>query len=94
MSQGQVAVGDARGKHRIAAELKRMEQEARFLEEELAQVEKMDLASAVCQEFVVSVESRPDPLLPITNGPLNPAWDRWFEGPKERQPCRCHCFCL
>ncbi|KAL9669420.1 hypothetical protein QQ045_006967 [Rhodiola kirilowii] len=50
MSQGQTAAGDARGKHRIVAELKRMEQEARFLEEELVQLEKMDMASAVCQE--------------------------------------------
>ncbi|CAM8988389.1 unnamed protein product [Rhodiola kirilowii] len=94
MSQGQTAAGDARGKHRIVAELKRMEQEARFLEEELVQLEKMDMASAVCQELLFSVESRPDPLLPITNGPLNPACDRWFEGPQERKPCRCRCFCF
>lgn len=24
-----------------------------------------------------------------TNGPLNPLWDRWFEGPQESQGCRC-----
>ncbi|CAK9160646.1 unnamed protein product [Ilex paraguariensis] len=44
------AATDTRGKHRISAELKRLEQEARFLEEELEQLEKMEAASAACNE--------------------------------------------
>ncbi|XWS13741.1 hypothetical protein CRYUN_Cryun36dG0064100 [Craigia yunnanensis] len=80
---------DTRGKHRIQAELKRLEQEARFLEEELEQIERMEKASAACNETLSNVESEPDPLLPITNGPLNPLWDRWFEGPQEAQGCKC-----
>ncbi|CAH2052988.1 unnamed protein product, partial [Thlaspi arvense] len=65
-SSGQLSgrVVDTRGKHRIQAELKRLEQEARFLEEELEQLEKMDNASASCKEFLDSVDSKPDPLLP------------------------------
>ncbi|GLU08085.1 hypothetical protein SLE2022_250110 [Rubroshorea leprosula] len=82
-------VADTRGKHRIQAELKRLEQEARFLEEELDQLEKMEKASAACKELLSNVESRPDPLLPVTLGPLNASWDIWFEGPKDAQGCRC-----
>ncbi|KAJ0249005.1 Guanine nucleotide-binding protein subunit gamma 2 [Hirschfeldia incana] len=71
-SSGQLSgrVVDTRGKHRIHAELKRLEQEARFLEEELEQLEKMDTASASCKEFLESVESKPDPLLPEYFYPL------------------------
>ncbi|KAK6161457.1 hypothetical protein DH2020_004865 [Rehmannia glutinosa] len=84
-----VGATDTRGKHRISAELKRLEQEIRFLEEELEQVEKMDKASAACKEMLINIETRPDPLLPVTNGPVNPIWDRWFEGPPESSGCRC-----
>ncbi|KAJ0959834.1 hypothetical protein J5N97_000457 [Dioscorea zingiberensis] len=45
-----LSASDTRGKHRILAELKRFEQEARFLEEELEQLEKIDKASAACKE--------------------------------------------
>ncbi|KAJ8764591.1 hypothetical protein K2173_013184 [Erythroxylum novogranatense] len=82
-------VTDTRGKHRIQAEVKRLEQEARFLEEEIDQLERMEKASAACKEMLTTVEIRPDPLLPVTNGPVNPLWDRWFEGPQESQGCRC-----
>ncbi|XVE81706.1 hypothetical protein DITRI_Ditri15bG0087100 [Diplodiscus trichospermus] len=57
--------------------------------EELEQIEKMEKASAACKETLNNVESRPDPLLPITKGPQNPLWDRWFEGPQEAQGCKC-----
>uniref|UniRef100_A0A0E0GQU9 Uncharacterized protein n=2 Tax=Oryza TaxID=4527 RepID=A0A0E0GQU9_ORYNI len=36
--------GDTRGRHRIQAELKKLEQEARFLEEELEELDKTDKA--------------------------------------------------
>ncbi|XP_077243037.1 guanine nucleotide-binding protein subunit gamma 1-like [Tasmannia lanceolata] len=84
-----VTAADTRGKHRILAELKRLEQETRFLEEELEELEKTEKVSAACQELLLKVEYRPDPLLPVTNGPANPSWDRWFEGPQESRNCRC-----
>ncbi|XP_058084688.1 guanine nucleotide-binding protein subunit gamma 1 isoform X3 [Magnolia sinica] len=83
------AAPDTRGKHRILAELKRLEQEARSLEGELEELERTDRVSAACQELLPNVENRPDPLLPVTNGPADPSWDRWFEGPQESQGCRC-----
>ncbi|XP_047323618.1 guanine nucleotide-binding protein subunit gamma 2-like [Impatiens glandulifera] len=80
---------DTRGKHRISAELKRLEQETRFLEEELEKLERIENASAACKEMLSILETKPDPLLPLTNGPINPLWDRWFEGPQESKGCRC-----
>ncbi|KAH0943175.1 hypothetical protein BRARA_A02690 [Brassica rapa] len=94
-SSGQQLSGrvvDTRGKHRIHAQLNRLQQEARFLEEELEQLEKMNKASASCKEFLDSVDSKPDPLLPLTIGPVNATWDQWFERPKEAK--RCGCFIL
>lgn len=88
-TQSLTASSDTRGKHRIQAELKRLEQETRFLEEELEQLDNTEKASAACNETLRNVEAIPDPLLPITNGPLNPLWDRWFERPKESRGCRC-----
>ncbi|XP_026446579.1 guanine nucleotide-binding protein subunit gamma 1-like [Papaver somniferum] len=86
---GSVFTGDTRGKHRILAELKRLEQETRSLEEELEELEKTEKVSAACRELLLSVDARPDPLLPETHGPANPFWDRWFEGPPNSQGCRC-----
>ncbi|CAL9144029.1 unnamed protein product [Musa hybrid cultivar] len=83
------APSDTRGKHRISAEVKRLEQESRSLEEELQQLEKTEKLSAGLQEFLLKVESIPDPLLPETTGPANTSWDRWFEGPQDTQGCRC-----
>ncbi|KAG2722210.1 hypothetical protein I3760_02G118600 [Carya illinoinensis] len=87
---------DTRGKHRVQAGIKRLEQEARFLEEELEQLEKMESSSSSssCKEMLSNVEPRPDPLLPMTNGPINPFWDRWFEGPQDSKGCRCKCWIL
>ncbi|KAK9146550.1 hypothetical protein Sjap_006453 [Stephania japonica] len=45
---------DVRGKHRLLAELKRLEQETRFLEEELEELDKTTEASAVCKECVLA----------------------------------------
>ncbi|XP_073005470.1 guanine nucleotide-binding protein subunit gamma 1-like isoform X2 [Typha latifolia] len=80
---------DTRGKHRILAERKRLEQESRFLEEELEELKKTEKVSAVLQELLLKVDSRPDPLLPVTSGPANASWDRWFEGPQDLHGCRC-----
>ncbi|XP_022771183.1 guanine nucleotide-binding protein subunit gamma 2-like [Durio zibethinus] len=83
------SVADTRSKHRILAELKRVEQESRFLEEEMEELEKTDNVSTLCEELLLSMETIPDPLLPLTNGPINPSWDRWFEGLQDSQGCGC-----
>ncbi|XP_020573075.1 guanine nucleotide-binding protein subunit gamma 1-like isoform X2 [Phalaenopsis equestris] len=80
---------DTRGKHRILAELKHLEQEARFLEDELEKLGKTEKVSAAVQELLQKIETNPEPLLPITHGPVNPSWDRWFEGPQDSRRCRC-----
>ncbi|KAF8683136.1 hypothetical protein HU200_044996 [Digitaria exilis] len=80
---------DLRGRHRIQAELKKLEQEARFLEEELEELAKTDKVSSALQEFVTMMESKADPLLPVTTGPVNQSWDRWFEGPQDLRRCKC-----
>ncbi|KAL9431016.1 hypothetical protein AB3S75_026246 [Citrus x aurantiifolia] len=80
---------DTTGKHRVLAELKRVEQESRFLEEELEELDKTENVSTICDELLSFMEARPDPLLSVTNSPINPIWDRWFEGPQDARGCRC-----
>ncbi|CAD6205902.1 unnamed protein product [Miscanthus lutarioriparius] len=80
---------DLRGRHRIQAELKKLEQEARFLEEELEELEKADKVSSALQEFLTAMERKADPLLPVSTGPMNQSWDRWFEGPQDLRRCKC-----
>ncbi|KAG0496237.1 hypothetical protein HPP92_000784 [Vanilla planifolia] len=80
---------DTRGKHRILAELKNMEQEARCFEEELNELEKIEKASTTLQELLQKIGNSSDPLLPVSRGPANPSWDRWFEGPQELHGCKC-----
>ncbi|XP_009417106.2 guanine nucleotide-binding protein subunit gamma 1-like [Musa acuminata AAA Group] len=90
--RGAPAPSDAKGKHRISAELKRLEQEARFLEEEISELEKIEKVSASLHELLLQVESRRDPLLPETTGSTSTSWDRWFEGPQDTPGCRCWVF--
>ncbi|XP_008449364.1 guanine nucleotide-binding protein subunit gamma 2 isoform X2 [Cucumis melo] len=73
-SIGVGTVVDSRGKHRILAELKRLEQELRYLQEELDEVEKMGNISSICKEL---------------NGVVNPSWNRWFEGSPSSPECSC-----
>ncbi|KAL9273459.1 Guanine nucleotide-binding protein subunit gamma 1-like protein [Drosera capensis] len=56
---------------------------------ELADLDNLERASAACEEVLNHVQTKPDPLLPETNGPLHPSWDRWFEGLQEVKGCRC-----
>ncbi|CAN6690749.1 unnamed protein product [Malus baccata var. baccata] len=72
---------DKRGRHRILAELSLLEQELKFLQEELGELERTENVSTICSES--------DPLLPLTNGPVNLVWDRWFEGPQDSPSCSC-----
>eukprot|EP01018_Ginkgo_biloba_P026965 Gb_02307 [translate_table: standard] len=59
------------------------------MQEELEAMDEMDRASTFCSEMVLLVENVPDPLLSVTRGPENPAWNRWFEGPVESHGCGC-----
>ncbi|XP_062218157.1 guanine nucleotide-binding protein subunit gamma 2-like [Phragmites australis] len=67
------------GKHRLSAAIARLDQELQSLQDELNELESMEPASAACQEVITSTEGKPDPLLPITCGPENSSWDRWFQ---------------
>ncbi|KAH9289460.1 hypothetical protein KI387_033577 [Taxus chinensis] len=44
---------DGRGKHRKLAELNRLNQEIRYLEEELEELDKTDKATSSCKEYVI-----------------------------------------
>ncbi|GMN48873.1 hypothetical protein TIFTF001_018038 [Ficus carica] len=88
-SDGVGGSNDNRGKHRILAELKHLEQELKCLEEELEELEKTENASTIYAALLSHTESTSDPLLPVTIAPANESWDRWFEGPQDSQGCRC-----
>ncbi|OAY58295.1 guanine nucleotide-binding protein subunit gamma 2 [Manihot esculenta] len=68
------------GKHRMAAAISNLQNQINFLQEELDQLDELGEASIVCKELISSVESIPDPLLPLSKGPTNISWDRWFRG--------------
>ncbi|KAF8038334.1 hypothetical protein BT93_B0999 [Corymbia citriodora subsp. variegata] len=68
------SASDKRGKYRIMAEIKRLEQDSKCLEEEMEELEKLEDASFICKE---------------TSGPANPLWNRWFEGFQDSEGCRC-----
>ncbi|KAG8069714.1 hypothetical protein GUJ93_ZPchr0006g44718 [Zizania palustris] len=67
------------GKHRLSAAIARLDQELQSLQAELSELESMEPASTACQEVISSTEGKPDPLLPITSGPENASWERWFQ---------------
>uniref|UniRef100_A0A0E0JVB5 G protein gamma domain-containing protein n=1 Tax=Oryza punctata TaxID=4537 RepID=A0A0E0JVB5_ORYPU len=67
------------GKHRLSAAIARLDQELQSLQDELNELETMEPASAACQEVITSTEGKPDPLLPVTSGPENASWERWFQ---------------
>ncbi|KAI6684268.1 hypothetical protein NL676_030181 [Syzygium grande] len=83
------SASDKRGKYRIMAEIKRLEQDSKFLEEELEELERLEDASSICKELLLYVETKPDALLPVTTGPANASWNRWFEGFQDSEGCRC-----
>uniref|UniRef100_A0A0D9YM23 G protein gamma domain-containing protein n=1 Tax=Oryza glumipatula TaxID=40148 RepID=A0A0D9YM23_9ORYZ len=67
------------GKHRLSAAIARLDQELQSLQDELNELETMEPASAACQEVITSTEGKSDPLLPVTIGPENASWERWFQ---------------
>ncbi|KAK1317717.1 Guanine nucleotide-binding protein subunit gamma 1 [Acorus calamus] len=67
------------GKHRLAACVARLTQEIQSLQEELDELESMESSAVACKEVLTIVDNLPDGLLPITKGPENATWDRWFQ---------------
>nr|GLL30514.1 guanine nucleotide-binding protein subunit gamma 2-like [Ipomoea trifida] len=68
------------GKHRMAAAVASLDHQIQLIQEELQRLETLGESSIVCKELVSSVESAPDALLPVTKGPKEVGWDRWFQG--------------
>ncbi|KAK0604099.1 hypothetical protein LWI29_011955 [Acer saccharum] len=68
------------GKHRLAAAISHLHNEINLIQEELNELETLGESSLVCNELISSVESIPDPLLPMTKGPVDDSWERWFRG--------------
>ncbi|ERN12627.1 hypothetical protein AMTRI_Chr01g136180 [Amborella trichopoda] len=71
---------DFHGRRWKEAVISRLNQEIKFMEEELKELDGLAPASTTCKEVIQKVETAPDPLLPIAGAAVNPAWDRWFEG--------------
>ncbi|KAG6490201.1 guanine nucleotide-binding protein subunit gamma 2-like isoform X2 [Zingiber officinale] len=71
--------GDFLGKHRLSAAIARLNQEIQFLEKELNELETMETSAEACKEVFLSTEGKSDALLPVTPGPENPTWHRWFQ---------------
>ncbi|KAJ0566235.1 putative G-protein gamma [Helianthus annuus] len=67
------------GKHRLAAIISQQNQQIQIIQEELDQLETLGESSLVCQQLISSVESRKDAMLPVTKGPADGGWDRWFQ---------------
>ncbi|PKA54855.1 Guanine nucleotide-binding protein subunit gamma 1 [Apostasia shenzhenica] len=72
-------LGDFLGRHRLSAAIGRLQLEIQSLMSELEELDTMEPSSAVCQEVLSSMEGIPDALLPITKGPENSTWERWFQ---------------
>ncbi|EPS74549.1 hypothetical protein M569_00212, partial [Genlisea aurea] len=70
------------GKHRLTAAISHFNQQIQFIQEELAELDSVDSVNTVCEELVSSMDKLPDALLPVTRGPADVAWDKWFQGAK------------
>ncbi|KAH9537740.1 hypothetical protein CY35_16G068300 [Sphagnum magellanicum] len=77
---------DVRGRHRRRAELQRLTQEIRMLQDELNALDNIPPASKACKELVDFMDNCPDPFLPSLQGDP-PVKQRWFEPPSESQGC-------
>ncbi|KAK4435645.1 Guanine nucleotide-binding protein subunit gamma 2 [Sesamum alatum] len=68
------------GKHRMAAAISYLNQQIQIIQDELNELETIGGVSAVCPELISTVDSVPDALLPVTRGPADVGWERWFQG--------------
>ncbi|KAH6760803.1 hypothetical protein C2S52_008534 [Perilla frutescens var. hirtella] len=68
------------GKHRMSAAISFLNQQIQIIQDELDELETIGGVSTVCPDLVASVEPVPDALLPVTRGPVEVSWERWFQG--------------
>ncbi|KAL8536695.1 hypothetical protein ACS0TY_012040 [Phlomoides rotata] len=68
------------GKHRMSAAISFLNQQIQLIQDELDELETIGGVSTVCPDLVTSIDSVPDPLLPVSRGPGEVSWDRWFQG--------------
>ncbi|XP_076889776.1 guanine nucleotide-binding protein subunit gamma 2-like [Bidens hawaiensis] len=78
-SQSNTTSSNYIGKHRLTAIISQHNQQIQLIQEELDQLETLGEASLVCGQLISSVESSTDALLPVTRGPADGGWDRWFQ---------------
>ncbi|KAL8063797.1 hypothetical protein ABFX02_01G050000 [Erythranthe guttata] len=68
------------GKHRMVAAISFLNQQIQLIQDELDELDSTGGVSTICQEFVSNIDSVPDALLPVSRGPADVGWDRWFQG--------------
>ncbi|PIN15315.1 hypothetical protein CDL12_12036 [Handroanthus impetiginosus] len=68
------------GKHRMAAAISHLNQQIQMIQDELDELETIGGVSTVCPDLISSIESVPDALLPVTRGPAEVGWEKWFQG--------------
>ncbi|CAA0814936.1 Guanine nucleotide-binding protein subunit gamma 1 [Striga hermonthica] len=68
------------GKHRMTAAIAFLNQQIQILQDEIDELDNIGGVSTVCPELIASVDTVPDALLPVTRGPADVGWDRWFQG--------------
>ncbi|KAL9227181.1 hypothetical protein vseg_002905 [Gypsophila vaccaria] len=68
------------GRHRLQAAISHLDQQIKTFQDELNELDSIGGPSTVCNELISGVESAPDPLLPLTRGPVDVSWERWFGG--------------
>uniref|UniRef100_A0A7N0TLH3 Guanine nucleotide-binding protein subunit gamma 2-like n=1 Tax=Kalanchoe fedtschenkoi TaxID=63787 RepID=A0A7N0TLH3_KALFE len=81
-------------RRKMIASISSLNRQISNIQEEVDHLADVCASSVVCEEVVLSVESLRDPLLPITKGPADDDWDRWFRpagrasGGRKRWKCR------
>ncbi|XP_021715769.1 guanine nucleotide-binding protein subunit gamma 1-like [Chenopodium quinoa] len=68
------------GRHRLQAAISHLDQQIQYIQSELDDLDTIGGPSTVCNEIISGIESVPDPLLPMTKGPVDVNWERWFGG--------------
>ncbi|XP_021744152.1 guanine nucleotide-binding protein subunit gamma 1-like [Chenopodium quinoa] len=68
------------GRHRLQAAISHLEQQIQYIQSEIDDLDTIGGPSTVCNEIISGIESVPDPLLPMTKGPVDVNWERWFGG--------------
>ncbi|GAB2222930.1 hypothetical protein Droror1_Dr00017062 [Drosera rotundifolia] len=65
-------------KHKLRASISCLQSQIDLILKELEELETTETCNSVCSELLSIVDSTPDPLLPLTRGPVDVSCDRWF----------------